>query len=321
MFLIQQTKNLSPTQREQINALWNLEYPVNLMDRFPLLLNDCEDHNHYIIADNGNIIAWAVDFLKDQQVRFSIIVSEAYKGLGLGKQLIETLWKSNGEFYGWVIDHNNDVKSNGEKYLSPLKFYLKLGAVVLNEERLNTAMIQAVKIKFPAKIHLETERFLMREFISSDADVIYALDSNREVMRYLGNNIMIDKASAIQTIQHVRKQYEDNGIGRWMIIDKSSGEALGWAGLKLEPTEINGHNNYMDIGYRLLQQHWGKGIASECAKACLEFAKNELKLNKLHATAHVDNRASNRILQRIGMTRIATFDLDGEECNWYEITF
>lgn len=321
MLLIRQTKTLTSAQSEQINNLWNQEYPINLMDRFSILLHECEDHNHYFIEEHGKIVAWAVDFLKDQQVRFSIIVSEAYKGMGLGKRLIEVLWKNNGEFYGWVIDHNNDLKSNGEKYLSPLRFYQKLGAVVLNEERLNTTMIQAVKIKFPAKIHLETERFLLREFITADADVIYALDSNPEVMRYLGNTIMTDIESARKTIQHVRKQYEDNRIGRWMIIDKTSGEALGWAGLKLEQTEINGHQNYFDIGYRLLQQHWGKGIASECAEACLNHAKNELNWKKLNATAHIENQASNRILQRIGMTCRSTFILDNEDCNWYEIEF
>lgn len=143
------TKTLTDLQFEQINQLWNNEYPIKLKDRFPLLLVDVDRYNHYIIEDiDKNIIAWAVDFEKEKQIRFSIIVSAKHRGKGLAKLLIDKLKEEHHEFYGWVIDHNNDLKSNGEPYQSPLGFYQKLGFKVLNDIRIDSEMIKAVMIKW-----------------------------------------------------------------------------------------------------------------------------------------------------------------------------
>ncbi len=79
------------------------------------LLDGVENYSHYIIEDDRqNVLAWAVDFEKENEIRFSIIVNSKYKGKGLGSMLVEKLKSENELFYGWVIDHNNDLKSNGE---------------------------------------------------------------------------------------------------------------------------------------------------------------------------------------------------------------
>jgi GNAT superfamily N-acetyltransferase len=143
------TKSLSDKQVDQINKLWNDEYPTKLKDRFPILLEGADWYNHYIIEDlNNNVMAWAVDFEKDKQVRFSIIVASIHKGKGLGGMLIEKLKAENQEFYGWVIDHNDDLKSNGTFYQSPMPFYLKHGFEILSDVRIDNEMIKAVLIKW-----------------------------------------------------------------------------------------------------------------------------------------------------------------------------
>jgi hypothetical protein len=84
------TKKLNELQISQINDLWNDEYPLKLKDRFPILLDGADWHNHYIIEDKQqNVIAWAVDFEKEKQIRFSIIVASKHKGKGLGGLLID----------------------------------------------------------------------------------------------------------------------------------------------------------------------------------------------------------------------------------------
>ncbi|HEY1046134.1 MAG TPA: GNAT family N-acetyltransferase [Bacteroidia bacterium] len=146
------TRTLSSSQFEQINAMWNHEYPLKLKDRFPLLLEGVDRYEHYLIEDaDQNVLAWAVDFEKDEQIRFSIIVSEAHKGRGLGRMLLDRLKENNKEFYGWVIDHNHDVKANGEQYLSPMSFYLKHGFEILTDKRIDSEMIKAVLIKWSAQ--------------------------------------------------------------------------------------------------------------------------------------------------------------------------
>jgi GNAT superfamily N-acetyltransferase len=146
-----QTKTLTSYQSEQINSLWNSEYPFKLKDRFPILLEGTNWHNHFLIEDSSRgIIAWAVMFEHSNQIRFSIIVSKDYQGKGLGKLLLDHLKSAYNEFYGWVIDHNNDLKSNGENYISPLPFYLNQGFELVPEARIDSEMIQAVLIKWQA---------------------------------------------------------------------------------------------------------------------------------------------------------------------------
>src|SRR5690606_4011077 len=106
------TKTLSQTQFDQIIKLWNAEYPIKLQNRFELLLIDVQNYNHYLIEENNQILAWAVAFDKENETRFSIIVKDEHKGKELGTLLIEKLKFELGEFYGWVIDHDNDLKAN-----------------------------------------------------------------------------------------------------------------------------------------------------------------------------------------------------------------
>ena len=146
------TNILSTNQSSQINQLWNDEYPIQLKDRFPLLLDGVENFNHYIIEDvEHNVMAWAVVFEKENEIRFSIIVSARHKGKGLGSLLVENLKSENELLYGWVIDHNNDLKSNGEHYQAPLPFYLKNDFEILYNNRIESEMIKAVKIKWCKK--------------------------------------------------------------------------------------------------------------------------------------------------------------------------
>ena len=121
------TKKISENQFRQIHKLWNEEYPISLKDRFGLLLEGVEHYNHYLIEENNEVWAWAVDFEKDNETRFSIIVSLLHQGKGLGKLLLERLKRDLGAFYGWVIDHNNDIKQDGTHYKSPLSFYTNNG--------------------------------------------------------------------------------------------------------------------------------------------------------------------------------------------------
>jgi GNAT superfamily N-acetyltransferase len=145
------TKELSDSQVEQIDRAWNDEYPIKLNNRFGILLNDAKSYMHYFIEnEKQEVIAWSVMFEKEDERRFSILVVNKYQGQGLGKQLIEALKKDYPIFYGWVIDHDNDVKTNGEKYVSPLPFYLQLGFTILNEQRIDTEMISAVKVEYKA---------------------------------------------------------------------------------------------------------------------------------------------------------------------------
>lgn len=169
------------------------------------------------------------------------------------------------------------------------------------------------------KIFAETERLLLREILPTDIDGMYELDSDPEVHNYLGNKPVTNKDQVADIINFIRQQYIDNGIGRWAIIDKKTNAFIGWAGLKLITNETNHHNNYYDLGYRLIKKYWKQGIATEAAIATLQYAFEKINTNEVYAIADSKNINSNKILTKIGFTFIEEFNLDGVKHNWYKI--
>ena len=93
------------------------------------------------------------------------------------------------------------------------------------------------------KIVVETERLILREFLLTDAEAFFEMDSNPEVHRYLGNKPIRTIDEAITVIKNIRQQYIANGIGRWAAIEKLSGEFIGWSGLYFHPFADHGINS------------------------------------------------------------------------------
>lgn len=166
-------------------------------------------------------------------------------------------------------------------------------------------------------IHLTTERLILRDLEETDLDGIFGLDSDPEVLRYIGTPVMTDRSQAEQVIALIRQQYQENGIGRWAMEDRTTGAFVGWCGLKVE-TRLRPFP-YYDIGYRILRQYWGHGYATESAMACLRHGFDVLNYPEIGACAAVENEASNHILRKIGMQQGEPFDHEGKTCNWYSL--
>lgn len=169
------------------------------------------------------------------------------------------------------------------------------------------------------KVLTETKRLIIRELVPSDLDGIFALDSNPEVHRFIGNNPVRSELQSIQSIEDKITQYKDNGVGRWALIDKENNNFIGWAGLKFVKDETNHISNYYDLGYRLNQKYWGKGFATEAASAILNHALFDLKIEKIYAMAECENSASLMVLEKIGMKFIEVFEFEGTKYKWYKI--
>lgn len=168
--------------------------------------------------------------------------------------------------------------------------------------------------------HLLTPRLLLRPLLVTDAEGLFALDSDPEVHRYLGNKPVTSIATCYDVIHNVQQQYEDNGIGRWAIIDRETQDFIGWAGLKYEQGRMPGVAHYYDLGYRLRRPYWGQGIATEAATLWLQYGFEQLQLPEIGAIAHVENIGSNTILRKIGLRFMDTFQYDEETpCNWYAL--
>lgn len=169
------------------------------------------------------------------------------------------------------------------------------------------------------KIVLETERLLLREMLLSDAEAMFKLDSNPNVVKYLGNTPVKSIDECISLIHNVRNQYLKNGIGRFSVVLKDTDEVIGWAGIKFITEPENNQTNFYDLGYRLQEEHWGKGYATEATKAWLDYAFQTMKLPVLVASINVDNFNSNKIVQKFGFKLKSKFYYEDIHCNWYEL--
>ncbi|OJX31621.1 MAG: GNAT family N-acetyltransferase [Chryseobacterium sp. 36-9] len=169
------------------------------------------------------------------------------------------------------------------------------------------------------KLPIITERLMLRKLAQKDIDNIFLLDSNPEVMKYVGVPPVTNKQESAKMINNILNQYEKNGTGRLAVIEKESNQFIGWSGIKLLTEEVNGFKNVYELGYRFLPEFWGKGYATESAIASLDLGFNQLNTDKIYAYADVGNESSNRILTKLGFENKGTFLDKGDICNWYEL--
>lgn len=141
---------------------------------------------------------------------------------------------------------------------------------------------------------LTTERLMLREFELSDAKKMYELNVSNEVMKYTGDLPFVNVPEAIFFLNNYA-DYDNNGYGRWAVIEKSNNEFIGWCGLKLN------EEGFVDIGFRFFEEHWGKGFATESAKACLDFGFDKLKLTEIIGRSASENKASIKVLEKLNM--------------------
>lgn len=172
------------------------------------------------------------------------------------------------------------------------------------------------------KFYLETERLILRDLLESDAEGIFTLDSDPIVHQYLGNNPIKTMKQAEDSINFIKQQYEELGIGRFAAIEKSSGEFIGWSGLKLNTGEkevLNDRQDFIDIGYRFIPKYWGLGYATESSIATLQYGFETMNYNTICGAADVENIGSNKVLQKIGLQFVNEFLYEETRCNWYEL--
>lgn len=172
------------------------------------------------------------------------------------------------------------------------------------------------------KDYIETERLILRELHPTDGGAFFELDSNAEVHRYVGNNPITTPEQALENINNIRRQYEENGIGRWAVIEKATCSFIGWSGLKFIKECQNNHINFYDVGYRLIPKFWSKGYATESTMAAIEYGFTKLNLTEIIGIADVDNTKSRRALEKCGLRFIEKFEfpLWNTQCDWLSIS-
>jgi len=134
--------------------------------------------------------------------------------------------------------------------------------------------------------------------LPTDLDDMAALLGDPDVMRFYPAPKTREQAAA--WIEWNRRNYAEHGYGLW-IIETHEGEFVGDCGLTWQA--VNGIKK-LEVGYHVDPRWQGQGMASEAAAACRDFAREHVEVPELIAIIHPDNRASERVAEKIGMQRV-----------------
>ena len=147
---------------------------------------------------------------------------------------------------------------------------------------------------------LETARLSLRPITADDVDLLVELDRDPAVMRFISGGKPSPRAEVERIVQR--------SLGhRWVGFDKTSDEFVGWFGIRPSSGKSR------ELGYRLRQAAWGKGLATEGSQALIAMAFTQLAAERVRAETMAVNTASRRVMERCGLRFVRTFHLEWDD--------
>jgi RimJ/RimL family protein N-acetyltransferase len=143
---------------------------------------------------------------------------------------------------------------------------------------------------------ITTSRLLLRPFTAEDVEPLHCILGEEGVLRYFPNPEPPPRERVQKFILGQLQHWEEHGFGWWAVEPRSKGELIGWNGLQYLP-----ETDEVEVGFLLRKAYWGKGLATEGARASLRYGFEELGLERIVAIVHPENIASQRVIEKLGM--------------------
>lgn len=161
---------------------------------------------------------------------------------------------------------------------------------------------------------LETERLFIRDLALEDAEALFSIYQNEDVMRFQGGvpSSLVAEREAIKS--HIEKYYKKNGFGLWAVVLKETNTVIGRTGLLL--SEIEGKRR-TEISYLIGREYWGQGLAKEASSAVINYAFENLKIEKIFACIEPLNISSLRVAEKLQMSNIGESLYKGKNVRLY----
>ena len=163
---------------------------------------------------------------------------------------------------------------------------------------------------------LETPRLKLEPYDDSHYEGLRVMDSDAGVMRYITGGIVKTPEETWEGIRRVQARWVKYNFSWWAIKEKSFGVIVGAACLQ-HLANVDGAP--LEIGWRLVPEHNGKGYATEAAQAIVDYAAEQVGATYLVAVADPENIPSQRVMQRLGMTYKAIEQHYDVPCVVYEL--
>lgn len=144
---------------------------------------------------------------------------------------------------------------------------------------------------------LETERLIFRAVKRSDLNDIYEYSSNPKTSEFLLWEPHKTVEYTREFIELVISRYKSGEYNDWALVHKETDKMIGTCGF----TRIDQQNSIVEIGYVISPKYWGQGLATEAATKIIEFAFEELQVNRIEAKFMFGNEASLAVMRNVGM--------------------
>jgi ribosomal-protein-alanine N-acetyltransferase len=163
---------------------------------------------------------------------------------------------------------------------------------------------------------LITERLTLRQLVISDEQEIFTLRSDREINRYLDRQVSNTIEDARNFINKVNENINKNDSLYWAITLSDKNIFVGTICL----FSFSDENSKCEIGYELLTNFQGRGIMTEAVEKVIDYAFNEIKVQKIEASLHRDNQSSIRLLDKLSFRNSSEPDKTNPELICYHLT-
>jgi RimJ/RimL family protein N-acetyltransferase len=145
---------------------------------------------------------------------------------------------------------------------------------------------------------LETSRLTLRYITSRDADALMPILGDAEVMQFSIIGVH-SKKQIKQFIEQRLISYMEYGFGLYAVVHKQNQELIGYCGFFIQSIE---QQKEVEVGYRLARKYWGQGLATESAKAVVEYGQQRFNFQSFVCLIETENSRSIRVANKLGMT-------------------
>ena len=156
-------------------------------------------------------------------------------------------------------------------------------------------------------IELHTDRLMLREWRDEDLSVFAAMNADPEVMRYMPK--LLSREDSEGRFHRIREHFERHGFGLWAVEVCGAQPFVGFVGLSVPQFETL-FTPCVEVGWRLSRDEWGRGYATEAARAAVQFGFDRIGLNEIVSYTVPENQRSRRVMERIGMSQDPNGDFE-----------
>ena len=163
-------------------------------------------------------------------------------------------------------------------------------------------------------IYIETERLILRDWISADEMFFIKLNNDEKVMQFFP--AILTAQESLQLIEKIKKHFADYGYGLFAVERKDNKKFIGFTGFS-HPSLTSNFTPCIEIGWRLNHADWNKGFATEAAKACIQYGFEKLEMKEIYSFTSVHNNPSEKVMKKNGMKKEGIFEHPALEENHY----